>query len=98
MTHILKSLAIAAILTAPLAANAQQNCAPRDVVLQHLSERFGESRQAIGMGPDGRVVAALGTGSWTITITLPNGLTCLVASGDAYENLAEDPAPAGEAS
>lgn len=101
MTRILKSLAIAAILTAPLDANAQQNCAPRDVVLQHLSERFGESRQAIGMGPDGRVVevfAALGTGSWTITITLPNGLTCLVASGDAYENLAEDPAPAGEAS
>ena len=56
MTRILKSLAIAAILTAPLDANAQQNCAPRDVVLQHLSERFGESRQAIGMGPDGRVV------------------------------------------
>ena len=101
MIRTLKCVALVACLVSPISASAQQNCAPRDVVLQHLSERFNESRQAIGMGPEGRVVevyASLETGTWTITITLPSGLTCLVASGEAYENLAEDPSPAGEAS
>jgi len=29
------------------------------------------------------------TGTWTITVTLANGTTCLVASGQNYEALAE---------
>ncbi len=80
------------------AASAQQNCAPRAIVVDRLVEAFGESRQSIGMGPHGRVFevfASLETGTWTIVITLPSGVTCLVASGDAYENLTEGLQPAG---
>ena len=33
--------------------------------------------------------ANLDTGSWTITVTQPGGPTCLVASGQAFERLAE---------
>ena len=82
------------------AAQAQNNCAPRDVVLDHLADRFGETRQSIGLGQDGRVVevfASTDTGTWTITVTLPNGLTCLIASGESFETLAETPPPAGTA-
>jgi len=80
------------------AASAQQNCGPRAVVVDRLAEAFGESRQSIGMAPQGRVVevfASLETGTWTITITLPSGVTCLIASGDAFENLNEALQPAG---
>ena len=80
------------------AASAQQNCAPRGVVVDRLAEAFGESRQSIGMAQQGRVVevfASLDTGTWTITVTLPNGVTCLVASGQSFENLNEDLKPAG---
>lgn len=92
-------LAVAATTLAPFAAAAQsQNCGNRDAVVEGLASRYGESRQSIGMAPEGRVVevfASLQTGTWTITVTLPNGITCLVASGQSYENVDEPVAPAG---
>ncbi|WP_170406751.1 hypothetical protein [Ruegeria arenilitoris] len=68
------------------------NCAPRPDVLQRLAETYGETRRGIGMARQGTVMeifASDDTGTWTITATLPNGLTCLVAAGEAYETLAE---------
>ncbi|WP_353339939.1 hypothetical protein [Pelagimonas sp. KU-00592-HH] len=79
------------VLAADQVAAQQGNCAPRDVVLERLSDSYGETRQAIGLGANNAIVEvfAAETGSWTITVTFPNGATCLVASGQAYETLAE---------
>ncbi len=80
-------------------AETAQNCAPRAVVLERLAERFDETRQAIGLGTQGAVVevfASDASGSWTITVTFPNGATCLVASGHAYEQIAEALPPKGD--
>lgn len=74
------------------AQQAGANCAPRPMVLERLSDKFGETRQSIGLGANNRVVevfASDSTGSWTITVTMPDGTTCLVAAGDAFERLAE---------
>ncbi|MBY6083494.1 hypothetical protein [Ruegeria arenilitoris] len=68
------------------------NCAPRPDVLQRLAETYGETRRGIGMARQGTVIEVFAsdeTGTWTITVTLPNGLTCLVAAGEAYETLVE---------
>lgn len=87
------ALVLATTLAAvPALAQPAQNCAPRDVVVDRLAERYGETRQSIGLGANNAVVevfASHESGSWTITVTMPNGLTCLVASGQAYETLAE---------
>lgn len=92
-------LVTAASLVTPFVASAQgQNCGTRDLVVERLTSKYGESRQSIGMAPKGRVVevfASQETGTWTITITMPNGITCLVASGQSYEDLDEPIAPAG---
>ncbi|PSL20183.1 hypothetical protein [Shimia abyssi] len=80
------------------AQNARQ-CGPRDVVVQRLADGFGETRQALGLGTQGAVVevfASEASGSWTITVTYPNGATCLVASGQAFETLAEALPPKGD--
>lgn len=73
--------------------NAQsRNCAPRADVIKRLSEGYGETRKGIGIAGQGAVMelfASDETGSWTITVTLPDGTTCLVASGQSYETLAE---------
>lgn len=86
-------------LALPMAASAQgQNCGARNTVVDRLADKYGESRQSIGMAPKGRVVevfASQETGTWTITITMPNGVTCLVASGQSYEKLDEPIEPAG---
>lgn len=68
------------------------NCAPRDTVVTRLAERYGETRQSIGLGANNAVIevfAAQATGTWTITVTSANGVTCLIASGQAYETMAE---------
>lgn len=85
------ALALLTLAAAPAAAETR-NCAPRSIVLKRLAETYGESRQSIGIGQQGAVMetfASMETGSWTITVTTPDGLTCLVASGQAYEVLAE---------
>lgn len=88
------SFGIGAMLLATQHAFAQNNnCAERAQVIERLAERWGESRQAIGLGANNAVVevfASHETGTWTITVTLPNGMTCLVASGQAYETLTEE--------
>jgi len=97
----LLSFGIGAMLLASDHAFAQptaSNCGPRDVVVSRLADRYGESRQSIGLGGENQVVevfASLETGTWTITVTLPNGLTCLVASGQAFEAVAESLPPTG---
>lgn len=92
-------LALAAAAIGPLPALAQgQNCGNRTLVVERLTSKYGESRQSIGMAPQGRVVevfASLETGTWTITVTMPNGMTCLVASGQSFEPLDERVEPAG---
>ncbi|WP_291730046.1 hypothetical protein [Leisingera sp. F5] len=85
------ALAVLTLAAAPAAAQSR-NCAPRDTVIKRLAEKYGESRQSIGVGQKGMVMetfASENTGSWTITVTTPNGMTCLVASGQSYEVLAE---------
>ncbi|WP_294619886.1 hypothetical protein [uncultured Roseovarius sp.] len=85
------SLACAALLGT--AANAQpQNCAPREVVVDRLADRFGETRQSMGLGANNAMVevfASPTSGTWTIIVTSAHGISCLVASGQAYETLAE---------
>ena len=76
-------------------AHAQQqgrNCAPREAVVDRLASKYREARQSMGLGANNQVIevfASSETGTWTITVTMPNGVTCLVASGQAFEELAE---------
>lgn len=74
-------------------AQVQATCADRDKVVDRLSTNFGETRQSLGLGANNSVMEVFAsdeTGTWTITVTMPNGQTCLLASGQAYEPLFED--------
>ena len=92
------SLGVGALLLAANHAFAQnnRNCAERERVLAQLTQKYGEARQGMGLAANNSVVevfASTETGSWTITVTSPNGVTCLVASGQAYEEGVEDLVP-----
>lgn len=66
-----------------------QVCGKRDTVLSRLAEKFGETRRSLGLGANNGIVeifASEDTGSWTITVTMPDGRMCLVASGQSYED------------
>ncbi len=92
-TLFLMSFGIGAAFIAAQPVSAQTgNCADHAQVVERLGERYGESRQTIGLGSDNSVVevfASMDTGSWTITVTRPGGPTCLVAAGQAYQYVNE---------
>jgi hypothetical protein len=95
---VLLTLAMATLAPAT-EARSSVNCAPRDKVLERLAGTYGETRRAIGLGANNvliEVFASDESGSWTITQTLPSGLTCLVASGQAYEAMADALTPPGQ--
>ena len=94
------SFGIGALILATNHAFGQsaQNCGQREPIVERLADRYGESRQSIGLGTQNRVVETFAnpeTGSWTITVTMPNGVTCLLASGHAFEAVTEGLTPTG---
>lgn len=85
-------LGIMALAAQNVSAQDNRNCAPRDFVLDRLAEGYGETRQSIGLAAQGTVIEVFAsgeTGSWTIIATMPNGTTCMVASGQSFETVAE---------
>ena len=94
-------LATCALIASTSLTQAQQNCADRALVIERLASAYGETRQSIGLAQNNTMVevfASTTTGTWTIAITNAAGLTCLVASGQAFERLAEAlPTPAEDA-
>lgn len=95
----MRALIAALILaTAPAAAQQARNCGPRAAVVENLGKKYGESRQGIGLDDRGamlEIFASAESGSWTITLTAPNGQTCLIASGQSFEIDTTPPPPEG---
>ncbi len=94
MTKMLAAIMLGlAGLCVALPAQAGSQCAPRETVLGTLAGEYGEARRGVGLAANNGVVevfASAQSGSWTITVTLANGMTCLVASGQNYETVAEE--------
>jgi hypothetical protein len=85
---------IGVALALPASAQQTRNCGDRARVVERLNSAYGESRQSIGLAPNNSVVevfASPETGTWTITATNTSGITCLVASGQAYEATNDKP-------
>lgn len=97
-------LLVALILIAiGLAANAQQNCAPRPVLVERLQGVYGESVQSRSLGdvaPDVIAVfetwANVDTGTWSWALTTADGQMCLRAAGTGFERMDKAPAPMGQ--
>ena len=92
------ALFTAAMILAATTAKAEpapRNCGPHAQVVERLAEGYGESPVGLGLASNGtavQVFANLDTGTWTITTTVPQGITCLVASGQSWTEIATLPA------
>ena len=87
----------AALVLASSSAFAAPQCKSRDKVLALLSETYSEAPVAIGVANNGGLVEVLSTdddNTWSIIITSPQGMSCLVAAGEGWrsiERIAMDP-------
>jgi hypothetical protein len=102
----LSALVLAGPTAGPLLAQETPETYPSCMVAEelaaHLEEKFDEVPVAQGVGDGGVLVtvfAAEATGTWTIALTEPSGVSCAVAAGNGFElmpgalALLGDPAP-----
>lgn len=71
-----------------------QECIGTADAYASLTTNYGESRVVTAMRPDGTVIemwANPDTRTWSMFITLPNGLSCSVGSGHGFETFAAKP-------
>ena len=78
-----------ALFTPSLAFAAE--CGPSLDVYRALSERYDERRVSIGLAADAASIVetwASEAGTWTVIVTMPNGTSCLIGSGLAFQQFA----------
>jgi hypothetical protein len=94
----MKYLAIIAALVATPSAAQDVPCFPHDFITQWLAENHAESRQVLALAGTGEVleIFASDSGSWTLTITTPGELTCIMGAGDYFQYTAEPLPPLGQ--
>lgn len=89
------AVSIALLAATPLAeAQTQAPCANRDQIVARLEAGYGETLQSMGLNQNSsllEVYASEETGTWTILVTRPDGIACLIAAGQMWDGT---PAPA----
>lgn len=98
MSRLIKTLAAAAAYLAAFScagAGAQPRpCGKRDDILVHLAGRYAEAPVAFGVADNGsliEVLTARAGATWTILLTFPSGVSCLIAAGEQWRIQAGSP-------
>lgn len=89
----MKLIALALALVAS-PAMAQQGCIGTPDAYASLTNNYGEERRQVLIMPDGRIVETWAneeTGTWSLFITLPQGLSCPLASGNGIQTFEAKP-------
>jgi hypothetical protein len=79
----------------PVAAaqQTQKSCGPHNHITGQLDARYREEVRSLGLESDGHLiqvyVSATGA-TWTIVSTRPDGLACIVAAGEWWQDLPRD--------
>jgi|GEM_PF-710282 len=66
------------------------NCAPRETVVERLEDKFGEQLTSGGLNDNAsktnlvEIWSSAETGTFTVLLTQPNGVSCVVATGEDY--------------
>jgi len=70
-------------------AEAQPVCGTHGSVVDNLKKGYSETPASMGVTNGGAVIEVFTSeeGTWTLVITQPNGLSCLIASGENWESL-----------
>lgn len=82
--------ALVALTAGPASAEFKlhpQSCEKRADIVSKLKTKYGEVRRGAGLESETGVVElyVAKSGSWTLLVTLPNGLSCPVAVGEAWQ-------------
>ena len=80
----ISALALGVLLGAHGAEAQQVACAPHDAMAERLGARFAEAPASKGLASSGKLVELFTSedgGTWTLVLTEPRGVSCIVAAG-----------------
>lgn len=82
-------VAFLAISTPALAA---PQCGPTANVLNVLGKKYKERPRAMGLVKDDAMmqIFVAESGTWSVVMTVPSGLSCIIAAGDHYDTVPID--------
>jgi len=89
-TFLTAMLLAAAAVGPTTALAAPETCGARSDLLAELTKRYSEAPVAVGLANSGALVEVLTNDSgstWTILVSQPDGTSCLVAAGEAWQEL-----------
>ncbi len=84
------AVAALAVVLACQGAAAKGACDRRERVLDLLAQKFQETPVAVGVTSQGGLVEVLSHGAgktWTIIVTSPQGMSCLLLTGEGWKKL-----------
>lgn len=91
MEKLFTTLAVLTCFTPALAVDAiaAGMCGYRADLVKELSDKYQESGRAIGIAGQINLVEVFASkaGTWTILLTTPQGITCVMAAGSSWEDL-----------
>lgn len=93
-----KGLKVGGVFTAALLAGffalapqaqADMTCGKRNEVIGALDKGYHEKPVSMGLASNGDMIEVFAskTGSWTMIMSKPDGKTCLVASGEHWQDI-----------
>jgi hypothetical protein len=85
----------------PIAAHAQINCGIRSQVIGVLKQQHRETILGVGLSSPNAIYEvwrAKKTGSWTILMTKPNNISCIMATGRNWMEAPKTSSSAAKAS
>lgn len=77
----------------PLPAQTQEICGERNEIVTTLRESFGEYKHFEGLATSGNLIEVFistKTGTWTIILSRPNGISCPYAAGTNWLDMNHD--------
>jgi hypothetical protein len=93
MVRIACVAAAAALIAAPALAQSAgpgPACVKRADLIKHLEAKYHEAPAAVGIADNGALLEVFASKSgetWTVTVTMPNGISCMVASGQQWQDV-----------
>ncbi len=85
---IIAGLFLSTCYTSP--ALAQQSvCGDRDEIVSRLETGYQELTSGMGLASNGGLVELYTSkkGTWTLMVTQPSGVSCLIGAGDHWETI-----------
>ena len=70
-------------------AQAQTICGERGAIVASLEKTYSEAPVSMGLGSNGTIIEVFASpsGTFTIILTRPDGMTCVMAAGENWEDL-----------